>query len=187
MIILVDMDDTIENLTEAWINYANKRFNTAVNAADVTAWDPSEAFPTVSHEEMYALLLEDELYETVKPLDGAAYYLQKLISDGHEIFIVTSSPYQVMKAKMDSVLFGHFPFIDWKHVIITADKSLIKGDVLIDDGVHNLATGDYAKLLFTAPHNRSFDAEGNGMVRVNCWEEAYKKITDLSEGYYVCS
>lgn len=179
MIILVDMDDTIENLTETWINYANKRFGTAVNAADITTWDPSEAFPSVSHEEMYALLLEDELYETVEPFEGAAYYLQKLISDGHEVFIVTNSPYQVMKAKMEQVLFRHFPFIDWKHVIITGSKPLIKGDVLIDDGVHNLLGGDYAKLLFTAPHNRSFDAEGNGMVRVNCWEEAYNAVSEI--------
>ncbi len=179
MIILVDMDDTIENLTEAWINYANKRFGTTVNAADVTTWDLSEAFPSVSHEEMYALLLEDELYGTVEPFEGAAYYLQKLISDGHEVFIVTNSPYQVMKAKMEKILFKHFPFIDWKHVIITGNKPLIKGDVLVDDGVHNLLGGDYTKLLFTAPHNRSFDADGNGMIRVDCWEEAYKAITKI--------
>ena len=179
MIILVDMDDTIENMTEAWINYANKRFHTAVNAADVTTWDPSEAFTTVSHEEMYALLLEDELYETVEPFEGAAHYLQKLISDGHEVFIVTNSPYQVMKAKMEKILFRHFPFIDWKHVIITGSKPLIRGDVLIDDGVHNLLDGDYAKLLFTAPHNRSFDAKENGMVRVNCWEDVYKAIEKI--------
>ncbi len=177
MIILVDMDDTIENLTEAWINYANKRFHTAVNAADVTTWDPSEAFPSVSHEEMYALLLEDELYETVKPFEGAAHYLQKLISDGHEVFIVTNSPYQVMKPKMEKVLFRHFPFIDWKHVIITGSKPLIRGDVLIDDGVHNLLGGDYAKLLFTVPHNRSFDAEGNGMVRVDSWKMIYNILS----------
>lgn len=179
MIILVDMDDTIENLTEAWINYANRRFGTAVNAADVTAWDPSEAFPSVSHEEMYALLLEDELYETVEPFEGTAFYLQKLISDGHEVFIVTNSPYQVMKAKMEKILFRHFPFIGWKQVIITGSKQLIRGDVLIDDGVHNLQGGGYAKLLFTAPHNRSFDAEGNGMVRVDCWEKVYDVIQRL--------
>ncbi|MBQ8904569.1 MAG: HAD hydrolase-like protein [Oscillospiraceae bacterium] len=179
MTILVDMDDTIENLTEAWINYANNRFGTAINAADVTTWDPSEAFPSVSHEEMYALLLEDELYETVEPFEGTAYYLQKLISEGHEIFIVTNSPYQVMKAKMEMVLFRHFPFIDWKHVIITGSKPLIKGDVLVDDGIHNLLGGDYAKLLFTAPHNRSFDSDGNGMVRVNCWREVYEVIQRL--------
>lgn len=179
MIILVDMDDTIENLTEAWINYANKRFGTAVNAADITTWDPSEAFLSVSHEEMYALLLEDELYETVEPFEGAALYLQKLISDGHEVFIVTNSPYQVMKAKMEKVLFRHFPFIDWKHVIITGNKPIIKGDVLIDDGVHNLLGGNYAKLLFSAPHNRSFDAEGNGMIRVNCWKEVYKAVSEI--------
>ena len=177
MIILVDMDDTIENLTEAWVNYANKQFGTAVNAADVTTWDPSEAFSSVSHEEMYALLLEDELYETVEPFEDAAHYLQKLIADGHEVFIVTNSPYQVMEAKMEKVLFRHFPFIDWKHVIITGSKPLIKGDVLVDDGVHNLLGGDYSKLLFTAPHNRSSDAEGNGMVRVDSWKMIYNILS----------
>lgn len=186
MIILIDMDDTIENLTEAWINYANKRFGTAVRAADVTTWDPSEAFPTVSHEEMYALLLEDELYETVEPFEGATHYLQKLISDGHEIFIVTNSPYQVMKAKMEKVLFRHFPFIEWKNVIITGSKALIKGDVLIDDGVHNLLNGDYAKLLFTAPHNRSFDASANDMIRVGSWEEVYRAIEKISTAKALC-
>ncbi len=179
MIILVDMDDTIENLTEAWINYANKRFGTSVNAADITTWDPSEAFPSVSHEEIYALLLEDELYKTVEPFDGATHYLQRLISDGHDVFIVTNSPYQVMKSKMENVLFKHFPFIDWKHVIITGSKHLVKGDVLIDDGIHNLEKGDYIKLLFTAPHNRSYNAEENGMVRVNCWKEIYREINRL--------
>ncbi|MBQ7980244.1 MAG: HAD hydrolase-like protein [Oscillospiraceae bacterium] len=176
MIILVDMDDTIENLTETWINYANKRFGTSVNAADITTWDPSEAFPNVAHEDMYALLLEDELYETVKPFEGSAHYLEKLIADGHEIFIVTNSPYQVMKVKTEKVLFRYFPFISWKNVIITGSKHLIKGDVLIDDGVHNLEKGDYAKLLFTAPHNRSYNAEENGMVRVGSWEEVYGVI-----------
>ena len=179
MIILVDMDDTIENLTEAWINYANTRFGTAVNAADVTTWDPSEAFSTVSHDEMYALLLEDALYETVKPFEGAVHSFQQLISDGHEIFIVTNSPYQVIKSKMEKVLFRHFPFLQWKNVIITGSKTLIEGDVLIDDGVHNLQNGKYMKLLFSAPHNLNYDAAVNGMARVNNWKEVYGVISEI--------
>ena len=62
---------------------------------------------------------------------------------------------------------------------------MIRGDVLIDDGVHNLEGGAYAKILMTAPHNRNYDAEGNGMVRVHNWtqvEEAVRKIEkDLSK------
>ena len=43
--------------------------------------------------------------------------------------------------------------------------------MLIDDGIHNLEGGEYKKILFTAPHNRYYDAEGNGMIRVSSWDE----------------
>ena len=106
--ILVDMDDTIENLAEAWVAYLNAR--------------------------------------------------HKLIADGHTVLIVTTSNYQTLAAKMEQVLFHYFPFLTWNDVIITAHKQLIKGDVLVDDGIHNLEGGDYFKILMTAPHNRNYDA-----------------------------
>ena len=48
--------------------------------------------------------------------------------------------------------------------------------MLIDDGIHNLEGGNYRKILFTAPHNRFYDAEANGMTRVNTWEEVVEII-----------
>lgn len=66
-------------------------------------------------------------------------------------------------------------------MIITANKQMIRGDVLIDDGVHNLEGGSYKKILMTAPHNRNYDAEANGMIRVSNWTEIEKSIFDLAE------
>lgn len=34
--ILVDMDDTIENLAEAWVAYLNARHQTSTNLSDIT-------------------------------------------------------------------------------------------------------------------------------------------------------
>lgn len=82
---------------------------------------------------------------------------------------------------MDSVLFRYFPMFTWNDVIITAHKQLINGDVLVDDGVHNLIGGSYKKLLMTAPHNREFDAESNGMTRVLNWSDVYTKICEFSQ------
>ena len=72
---------------------------------------------------------------------------------------------------MDEVLFRYFPFLTWDQVIVTTRKQLIRGDVLIDDGIHNLEGGNYRKILFTAPHNRYYDAAAHDMIRVNSWEE----------------
>jgi 5'(3')-deoxyribonucleotidase len=85
---------------------------------------------------------------------------------------------------MDDLLFRWFPFITWDQVIITSRKQLIRGDVLIDDGIHNLEGGDYVRILMTAPHNKSYDAEGNGMIRVSSWDDIEKVISEISgEGY----
>ena len=57
---------------------------------------------------------------------------------------------------------------------------MIRGDVLIDDGIHNLEGGDYVKILMTAPHNRNYDAEANGMIRVHNWEEIEEILSQLA-------
>ena len=106
---------------------------------------------------------------------------QKLIDDGHKIYIVTCAEYESLRVKMDEVLFKYFPFFTWKDVIIASKKQMIKADILVDDGVHNHVGGDYIKLLYTAPHNCEYDAEANGMVRVGSWREVYEFISQLSE------
>lgn len=129
---------------------------------------------------MNAPLFEDAFWSWVKPMKGASETLQKLIADGHTVLIATTSSYQTLAAKMEQVLFRYFPFLTWNDVIITAHKQLIKGDVLIDDGIHNLEGGDYFKILMTAPHNRNYDADKNGMYRVSSWSDAYSAIQALA-------
>lgn len=114
-------------------------------------------------------------------IDGASEVLQKLIADGHKVLIVTTSNYHTLASKMERVLFKYFPFLTWDDVIITSHKQLVNGDVLIDDGIHNLEGGNYFKILMTAQHNKKYDAEANGMLRVETWAEVYSTITFLAE------
>ena len=130
---------------------------------------------------MYAPLFEDDFWDCVKPIDGASETLQKLIADGHKVLIVTTSNYHTLASKMERVLFKYFPFLTWNDVIITSHKQLVNGDVLIDDGTHNLEGGNYFKILMTAQHNKKYDAEANGMFRVETWAEVYSAITLLAE------
>lgn len=179
--VLVDMDDTIEGLLTAWVDYLNTHHGTSVKKDDVTEWDVSLFFPEIPQSQVYAPLHEDDFWKTVKPFEDAAKYLQKLKDNGHRVLIVTTSGYRTLKSKMDNVLFRYFPMFTWDDVIITAHKQLVNGDVLVDDGVHNLVGGSYEKLLMDAPHNRKFNAEANGITRVMNWSEAYTKICELSQ------
>ena len=171
MTILVDMDDTMVNTTETWVRELNRRYGTAVPYTDLWDWDVSLSFPMLSKEQVFGVLYEDAFWASLRPLPGAVQTLSMLREAGCRVIVATNSHYEGLKVKMEQVLFRYFPFFTWQDVILTAEKQLIKGDLLIDDGVQNLLGGNYEKLLFTAPHNREFDAASNGMRRVNDWEE----------------
>lgn len=180
MVILIDMDDTIEQLLKAWLRAIEDRYGCRVCYDDVRSWDLSEPYPSLTREQIYAIPDEPGFWGTVEPIEGAADAILRLMDAGHEVYIVTATTYMSVREKMEDLLFRWFPFISWEQVIITGNKQLIKGDVLIDDGIHNLEGGDYVKVLMTAPYNRGYDAEGNGMIRVNNWTEIEAVIAELS-------
>ena len=178
--ILVDMDDTIEYLLMAWIDCLNKRHGASVNWQEIREWSIPAVYPMLTRGQVFAPLLEDDFWKTVKPIDGAAEVLEWAIREGHEVYIVTASAYETIKSKMDNVLFHYFPFISWSNVIIASNKQMIRGDILIDDAPHNLVNGPYVKVLMTAPHNINYDASRNQMIRVHTWEEVKDCIVKLS-------
>ena len=181
MVILVDMDDTIEQLLKAWVKGVNDEYAQNASYDDITSWDVSAAYPSLTREQVYDIPLQPGFWEKVEPIADAPEVLSRLKDAGHEIFIVTATPYQSVFEKMSDVLFKYFPFISWEQVIITSRKQMIIGDVLIDDGVHNLEGGNYIKILMTAPHNVHYDAEANGMIRVRTWKEIEKVIESLQQ------
>ena len=176
MIILVDMDDTIEQLLQAWVDGVNKEYGYRTAYDDVREWNVTAAFPGLTWEQVYAIPVRPGFWSTVQPIPGAAESLRRLMDAGHEVLIVTATPFESVPEKISGFLMEHFPFLRRDQIMITSRKQLIRGDVLIDDGVHNLEGGDYIKLLYTAPHNRAYDAEVNGMIRVNTWDEVERVI-----------
>ena len=73
--VLVDMDNTLENLCETWVEYLNERHGTNVHIDDVKEWDMTKAFPTLSKTELFAPLYEEELWKRVKPLPDSVEYV----------------------------------------------------------------------------------------------------------------
>lgn len=179
--ILVDMDDTIENLLESWIDALNTKHGTTVDPEDVTEWDVTKFFPTLTPKQVFEPLSIDEFWDTVEPKADAIHYVKLLRDEGYQVYICTNSYYKTIKEKMERVLFRHFDYLSWRDVIIITHKQLIDADILVDDGVHNLVGGKYQGILMDAPHNRQFDAEANGICRVKNWKEVYALIKRLTE------
>ena len=181
MIILVDMDDTIEHLLQAWVDGLNARYGRNVTIDTIRTWNVAAVYPGISRKDVYAIPDEPGFWKTVKPVEGAAEALKHFMEKGHEVYIVTATRYESIYEKMNDLLFKYFPFLSWDQVIVTSKKQMIRGDVLIDDGIHNLEGGDYVKILMNMPHNEDYDAEANGMFRVHDWNEIEALIDTISE------
>ena len=174
------MDDTIENLCEVWVDYLNEKHNLSVSIDEITDWDITKSFPTLSIKEVYAPLMDEKLWDRVDPLPDAVEFLKRLIDDGHDVLIVTASNPNMINVKLNKVLFKYFPFIPNYDVIITGYKDLIDGDVLIDDAPHNFLRERKLNLLMNAPHNKNYDIDKHPykLIRVKNWCEIYEKIND---------
>ena len=185
MKILVDMDDVLEPLAEHLCAELNARHGTAVQRDDLTSWDIEQFFPSLTIEQIFAPLHEPSFWMAMEPKKGAARALKTLVEYGHTVRVVTASHPGTVKAKMDWLL-NAYPCLKWEDVIIATDKSLILGDVIIDDGVHNLESSKCPiKILFDAPHNRNYDARANRMVRAANWADVMFYLSVLEE-YGLC-
>jgi len=178
MTILVDMDDTIEELLPVWVEYLNEKHGLYVDFNSVDQWDLGAFFSKygLTEDEVLGVLEKEELWERVRPKEGAAEYLKQLMLDGHDVFIVTSSHYKTLVPKMELVLFRYFPFLSWDNVIVTKHKHLIEGDILVDDAIHNHESGAHLGVLMDAPHNRGKELPHKYMVQAANWEEVYREI-----------
>ena len=181
LVILVDMDGTIEDLLTVWLDRVNKRYGYDVKPCDLTSWDIDEAYPGLSMDQIKDILNDGSVWGEVKPIPYAAEVLQEFIADGHEVYIVSASNHETLHEKMHDLLFRYFPFLSWDNVIITTHKQLIKADVLIDDGIHNLIGGSYAKVLYDTTYNRNVDDEAHGFIRVHNWHEVKEVIDKMAE------
>lgn len=185
MRILIDMDDTIENLGEAWVDCLNRKYGTNVDWFNIRNWDMQISFPTLTEKQIYEVLDEETLWDSVTVKKDAPEHIKALMDQGHEVFIVTSSWYTTVFPKVERCLFKYFPFLSWEQVIITSHKYLINGDILIDDNPENFVNGTYFGILFSAPHNVDFDEATNNLVRADNWDsvsiivQSYQKLLEL--------
>lgn len=173
--ILIDMDDVMTDLLTPWVEYLNEKHNLSVYTQDITAWDMSQFFPSLSKEEIYQPLDEEDFWKTVKPHEGAVYHINKLCEE-YKVYIVTATSLNNIKYKVDHIIKPYFPFINPRNIIVSNNKQMISGDVLIDDNINNLLGGKYDKILFSRPHNYTYLSKDYPIVIADGWEDCYKKI-----------
>lgn len=170
--ILIDMDDVLNNLLECWVAELNRRYGLDVVVDNVVEWDMTKAFPTLTPEQVFEPLFLGSFWEKQTPTEGSLETIQQMKADGHDVKIVTATHYLTVAYKIVWLL-KFYPCLEYGDIIISQDKSLIAGDVIIDDAAHNLLGNHPIKILIDKPHNQNFDGE---CIRVKNLKEAYSVI-----------
>lgn len=163
-VLSVDMDDVLAKLLPKWIEVINENERESVSLNDIKSWDLEKYFRC--GRKVFDYLTYD-LYRNLPVMENSQEVLKKL-QEKYDIYIVTTATLYIdsLVAKIEW-LEEHFPFIDKNHVVLCGNKNIIKANIMIDDGVHNLEMFDGVHLLFDAPHNRN----NQNFTRVYNWKQ----------------
>ena len=182
MVIACGVDNVICNLQEVVVNLFNKCYGSHYTLNDFTEYDVMNVLPTQDGIVMRDIYGESDLYNKVKPLPGAQDSLQKLISDGHQVYLVTDA---IPKTYGEKVEFIHryFPFIDDGHIVCMKHKWMFKCDIMIEDNPQTLlARPYYYRICFDQPWNRQVNDWTYDIHRCKNWNEIVEVVNKINDG-----
>lgn len=169
-LILLDVDGPVADLHPTWLERYNRRWDDNLTVEDLTVWELDRIVKEECGKRVYDHLHEPDLYDDVAVVDGAAGGIAALRAAGHRVVFLTACSAVMATAKMKWLhqhgLLGDVPPYVFTDLVIAQDKSLVPGDVLIDDRPKNLEDFQGKGILWDAPYNRG----ERRWPRVRSWE-----------------
>lgn len=181
MVVLVDIDGVINDLPEKWDAYlCNKYGERGRSELGVIHYDMHKNYSRLEREEVYEALSNPEFWETVEFKKEAIEYLNNLLREKDiRLVICTSTLIKNVGWKWDK-LRKAIPKLSQRDLVVCWDKSLIRGDVLIEDCLENAEKFVGQSILLDASYNKC-DEDLAGVHRTKDWDGIYDKVLELRE------
>lgn len=172
MVIFVDQDNVLNDFTTGFILYLNELYGLDIKLEkeNCKKYSILENINNIGPEVIYEPVFNAEgFWYFLKPLEGSIEVME-LLCKKHEVYIVTSPwksspiciPEKIAWTKK------HLPFFDIDNIIFCNNKSLLHGDVIIDDAPHYIKNNNCKKtIIYDYPYNRDIASD----CRVNSWED----------------
>jgi 5'(3')-deoxyribonucleotidase len=171
-VLLIDQDDVLAEYIEGVTIAFNKKYGTCFTVKDCISWDLCSIFG----DKIETLMHEPEIFSSLVPTKHALEVFERLYrSNLFELYIVTAANPRSVEAKYEWIR-EQLPFFPMSRMIVCMHKFMIKGDYLLDDGMHNIR--DFHKsggipIVFERPHNAH---EADEFIRVKGWLDFEKLI-----------
>lgn len=174
MRLLIDMDDVLADAVQRFNEWYERDFGVRYTEADLQGTKLHLIVPEEHRKIVKEYPHHPDFFKDLPVIANSRKVVEEL-HNRFEVYIASAAmefPYSLPhKVKW---LDEHFPFIHWKRRIFCGDKSVLKGDVLIDDHDFNLSVFHGRAIMFTSSHN----AKETKYERLNSWLDA-EKLFDL--------
>ena len=172
--ILCDIDGVVDDLVEQITNKYNEAYNDNLTIEQITEYNMN-LFTKPECEDVFEEFCTPELILNMNPIEGAVEAVTKLMEE-HEFYFVTSTIPENVGYK-NAWLKEFFPLYTEKMLVVTYDKSIVPGDILIDDYGENLNNNIGLNLLYNRPWNTGIQEKPN-YKRVYNWEDIIEQINN---------
>lgn len=164
-IVLFDMDGTMFKYDEKLLRLAHERLGLPLLSADtIKGFHTEKAFPIEYRERIDAIANEEGFFADLEPYEGAIEAFHEISADPHFLTFVCTAPKKFYKnaacvAEKHLCILNHLGKAATERIILARDKTLVHGDVIIDDKpvIDGCRTPTWAHVYYDRPYNRDVD------------------------------
>lgn len=182
--ILLDQDQVLAEWYEGVLNLYAERYPNlpVVPVSERTSYDLKLYHPSAVEREALRSVLEDpDLYANLVPVPGARQAVREMREAGFDVRVCTK-PYlsnPTCASQKLAWIRKHFGHTLERATTLTSDKTLVVGDILIDD--HPNITGhnpqpSWTQVYFTRPHNAALP--GPRLHEWARWRDAVREVLE---------
>jgi 5'-nucleotidase len=182
MLILVDQDNVLADFDGGFLAAWRETHPDApfIPHSQRRAWNVRDDLPAEHQAAAVALYSREGFFGNLAPIAGGREALFAMLDLGWDVRICTSPirEYRHCVAEKFAWVEAHLGSEWLDRIVLTADKTLVHGDWLIDDkpDIHGGRVPSWRHALFDAHHNRHI---GHGLrIDWSNWREVLSRSTD---------
>ena len=161
MLILIDQDGVLADFERGFHAAWKATGHEPIPLHERQTFYVRDDYPVHLRQEVEAVYLSPGFFRELPPTEGAIEALCELLESGHDVRICTSplNQYRHCLPEKYEWIERHLGSDFVPRMIVTKDKTLIHGDVLIDDNpkVAGPRTPPWKHIIFDQPYNRHVD------------------------------
>lgn len=155
--IILDMDEVLCQTNKVMLEIYNDEFGDSLKMVDIKSFDVKNWVKPECGESVYEIYEREGFYKTLEPVSGAIEGTRFLLEMGHDVVIASASPINSLTAIEEKKQWvrDFMPYFPLENFVPIKRKELLRGDMILDDGPHNLAAFEGLSIRMERPWNAS--------------------------------